>query len=297
MARSADSTSCSANPGSAALSMLDREEYVEQAYLFKALLERGQQNIAIQDLLKSLQQEVLATSKLALALDYLSSELKHHGVFSTAMARLQHYFTPFQTFVVAEAEKERGRFDFLLALEILRREADYRAAGATRQGVFLYEFESLSRNRLGYDRGLDAIAADDIFDDPWRQWIITVRRQVGLVDIADMIYVRSEYFQKVQQQRGHEPSPDAGPTNTAVLFGEKEGRIAFANRRRDPLFLFAALTRHLGYPEVPRQKPADDTPQLIPNLLRRLERLEARLKLLEEEQQGGIDLNRLYKKP
>lgn len=269
--------------------MLEREEYVEQAYLFKALFERGQQNIATQDLLRSLKEEVLATSKLALAIDFLESELKHAGVFSTAMSRLPHYFTPFQSFVVGEAEKEQGRFDFLLALEILRREAEYRAAGATRQGIFLYEFESISRNRLGFDRGLDAIAADAFFDEAWRSWIITVRRQVGLVDIADMIYVRSAYFQKVREQHGHSVEPEA-----AVLFGEKEGRIAFANRRRDPLFLFAALNRQLGYPEVPRQKPVDETPQLIPTLLRRIERLETRMKLLEEEQKGGIDITRFY---
>jgi hypothetical protein len=272
--------------------MLEREEYVEQAYLFKALIERGQQNIATQDLLKSLKEEILATSKLALAIDFLESELKHAGVFSTAMDRLKHYFTPFQTFVVGEAEKERGRFDFLLAMEILRREAEYRAAGATRQGIFLYEFESISRNRLGFDYGLDAIAADDLFDDAWRDWIITVRRQVGLVDIADMIYVRSEYFQKVQRQRGREVAPEA-----MMLFGEKEGRIAFANRRRDPLFLFAAFNRQLGYPEVPRRKPVDETPQLIPTLLRRVERLETRIKLLEEEQKGGLDLTKLYARP
>src|SRR5688572_16515294 len=99
--------------------MLDREEHIEQAYLFKALVERGQQNIATQDLLQSLKEEILATSKLALAIDFLVGELKHAGVFSTAMARMPHYFTPFQTFVIAEAEKERGRFDFFLALEIL----------------------------------------------------------------------------------------------------------------------------------------------------------------------------------
>lgn len=272
--------------------MLDREEHIEQAYLFKALVERGQQNVATQDLLRSLKQEVLATSKLALALDYLEGELKHLGVFSTAMARMPHYFTPFQTFVIGEAEKERGRFDFGLALEILRREAEYRAAGASPQGVFLYEFESLSRNRLGFDRGLDAIAADDMFDIGWKEWIITVRRQVGLVDIADMIYVRSEHFLKNLVQRGHDATPEA-----PVLFGEKEGRIAFANRRRDPLFLFAALNRQLGYPEVPRQRPVDESAQVLPTLLRRVERLEARIKLLEEEQKGGIDITKLYAKP
>ena len=271
--------------------MLDREEHIEQAYLFKALLERGQQNVATQDLLQGLKEEVLATSKLALAVDFLVGELKHAGIFSTAMVRMPHYFTPFQTFVIAEAEKERGRFDFGLALEILRREAEYRAAGATRQGIFLYEFESLSRNRLGYDYGLEAVAADPIFDDAWRDWITIVRRQVGFVDIADMVYVRSEYFLRVQRERGHDGEPEV-----PVLFGEKEGRIALANRRKDPLFLFAALNRQLGYPQVPRQKPVDESLQIIPTLVRRLERLETRIKLLEEEQKGGIDITKLYGK-
>jgi hypothetical protein len=272
--------------------MLEREEYIEQAYLFKALAERGRQGVATQDLLQSIKDEILTTSKLALAIDFLVSELKHTGVFSTAMARMKHYFTPFQTFVIAEAEEERGRFDFFTAVEILRREAEFRAGDCTPQALFVYEFECLSRNRLGYDAGLAAMAADDIFDDDWREWLAIVRRQVGFIDIADMIYVRSEYFLRVLAQRGHDATPEA-----PILFGEKEGRIAFANRRKDPLFLFAALHRQLGYPEVPRLKPADETPQLIPQLLRRVDRLETRIKLLEEEQKGGLDITKLYGRP
>jgi hypothetical protein len=62
--------------------------------------------------------------------------------------------------------------------------------------------------------------------------------------------------------------------------------------------LFGAMSSpHSTRPVVPRPKPADDAPQLIPTLLRRAERLEARLKLLEEEQKGAIDLTKLYKKP
>jgi hypothetical protein len=34
--------------------------------------------------------------------------------------------------------------------------------------------------------------------------------------------------------------------------------------------------------------------QLVPQLLRRMERLETRLKLLEDEQRGGIDLTKFY---
>jgi hypothetical protein len=270
--------------------MLDREEYVEQGYFFRSLAERMKQNMATQDLLGSIREEILTTTKLPMAIDFMAGELKLTGSMSRAMAKLGHYFSPFQTFVVGEAENDRGKFDLNIALEILRREAEYRAHGLTPQGLFLFEFESLCRNRLGYDRGLKAIAEDDIFDEAWREWILTMRHQIGLVDICDLIYVRSAYHVKQQSRR----DPEAVGSGTTPLFGEKEGKIALANRRKDPLLFFAAMHRQLGYPEVPRPRPIDETPQIIPVLMRRVDRLEARLKLMEEEQKGGIDLARFY---
>ncbi|MGH7138867.1 MAG: hypothetical protein ACREHD_24230, partial [Pirellulales bacterium] len=272
--------------------LLAREEYVEQAYFFQVLRERQQQNLSTQDLLASVREELLSTTRLPMAVDFLRTELRHSGVFATAMVKLGHYFTTFQTFVVAEAERERGRFDFAVALLILEREARYRAENPTRQGIFLYQFECLCRNRLGYDRGLDAVAGDPIFDDAWRDWILTVRRQVGLVDVADMIYVRSAHYVQQRQRQGHDLQGPEKP----VLFGEKEGKIALANRRRDPLLLFSALERHLHYPTVPRPTPIDESRHFLPTLLRRVERLELRLKLLEEEQKGGIDLSKFFGK-
>jgi len=271
--------------------MLDSEEYVEQAYFFRVLGERTQQNIATQDLLGSVREEILATTKLPMAIDFLASELRHTGVFAPAMARLAHYFTPFQTFVVQMAEAERGKFDFAVALAILEREATYRAEGATRQGIFLYQFECLCRNRMGYDRGLEAIAADPMFDDAWREWIDTVRRQIGIIDFADLVYVRSEHYVETRA-RGGQP-----PEGKTALFGVKEGRIALANRHKDPLLLFSALERHLHYPTVPRPKPVDESRQILPTIVRRVERLETRLRLLEEEQKGGIDLSKFYVRP
>jgi hypothetical protein len=261
--------------------MLSREEYVEQAYFFRTLRERLQQSMSTQELLVAIRQELLATTKLPYALDFMSDELRLTGGFATAMARLPHYFTPFQAFAIAEAERPEGKFDIRIALEVLQREAEYRAEGTTVQGVFLYEFEAVCRNRLGYDRGLDAIAGDPLLSEDWKEWIVTVRRQVGLVDFCDMIYVRSELY---RQRRGRAEKP--------VLFGEKEGRIAAANRHKDPLYLFAALQRHLGYPSVPRPKPEDVQRNLVPLLQRKVERLEQRLLLLEEELRGGINLGR-----
>jgi hypothetical protein len=273
--------------------MLDREEYIEQAYLFRVLGERMSREMATQELLALIKEEVLSTTKLPMAIDFLASELRHVGTISSAMARLPHYFTAFQTFVAAEAENERGRFDLNVALKILEREALYRAENPPPQGVFLYQFECLSRNRLGYDKGMEAIAADPVFDDAWREWILIVRRQVGIVDFGDMVYVRSQQFVKDRLRKNR----DAEPLPKPILFGEKEGRIAWANRGKDPLLLFAALHRQLGYPTIPKPEPIDQTSSILPQLLRRVERMESRLKLLEEEQKGGIDLSKFYNPP
>jgi hypothetical protein len=272
--------------------MLDREEYIEQAHLFRSLAERVVAGVAAQEALAAIAQEVLATTKLPMAVDYLVAELKLVGTLSTAMARIPHYFTAFQTFVIAAAEEEGGRFDMRTALAILEREAAYRAESPTPQGLFLYRFECLSRNRLDYAHGLAAVADDPLFDAEWRSWITTVGRQVGLVDLADLVAVRSPEYWRIERRdalvAGREPpAPDR-----AILFGEKEGRIARANRGKDPLFFFAALQRQLGYPAVPRP-PRPAPPEESPALLaRRLERLEMRVKLLEEESRGGIDLSR-----
>lgn len=270
--------------------MLDREEYVEQIHFFRTVSERIQENIPLQDLLGQVREELLATTRLPLAIGFLLDELKHAGAIHTAMARLPHYFTPFQTFIMRMAENDRGRFDFHLALEILRFEAQYRSEGTTPQGLFLYQFETLCRNRLRYDHGLAAIAGDPQYDAHWREWIMSVRRRLGMVELADMIYVRSEHYrtrQLADPDKADEPLP-------VPLFGEKEGRIALANRRKDPLFLFSALQRHLAYPPIPRRRPVSDQAQLVPQLLRRIDQLETRVKLLEDDQRGGFDLSQFY---
>jgi hypothetical protein len=297
----------------AASTPLGHEEYIEQSHFFRSLAERLAENVPMQEVLGTIREEILATTKLPLAIDFLLAELRHQGVLGSAMARLPHYFTPFQTFVVQQSEDERLRFDLRIGLVILQREAEYRAAAPTPQGIFLFQLEALSRNRLNYDRGLEAIAGDPAFEETWQDWIRKVRRQIGMVDLADLIYVHSEYYWQRQESQpiSHdweppavdvEPSdrdarPSAARDSATVLFGEREGRIALANRRKDPLFLFASLHRQLGYPEVPRPKPGEAAQALLPQLARRLEQLEMRLKLVEEEQRGGIDLTQFYARP
>lgn len=284
-------------------SPLETEEYVEQSHFFRILGERLADNTPAQDVLVSVREEVLATTKLPMAIDFLLAELKHLGMFSSGMTQLKHYFTPFQCYVMSEAENDRSRFDLRVGLEILSREAKYRTEpDITRQGLFLFQFETLCRNRLGYDLGLEAMAADPSFDQNWQDWIMIVRRQIGIIELADLIYVRSDYYdhrrQRQAQDRGETVEHvTAEETDAPRLFGMREGRIAWANRQKDALVMFAALHRQLGYPEVPRTKEADPEERLLPVLARRVEQLESRLKLVEEEQRGGIQLERFYASP
>jgi hypothetical protein len=268
--------------------VLEREEYIEQAYFFHGLRERLAENQAAQDVLRAIDQEILSTTRLPLAIQFLAAELKHTGLLSSGFARLGHYFTSFQAFLVRSTEDETQRFSIETALVVLEREAEYRAGRVSPAGLFVYHFEVLSRNRLGYDGGLEAMGRDPFYDADWRVFLQTVRHHVGLVDFAELIYHRSELFVAEQRRRDPAYEPPLPP-----LFGEKEGKIARANRGRDPLYLFAALQRQLGYPEVPRPRPRDDLSARVEVLQVRLRDLEKRLKLLEGEQRGTLDLKAL----
>ena len=95
---------------------LDREEYIEQTYCFRTFRERLDDNTPAQEILRSLSEELLATTNLPKAVDFLRGEILHAGRISPGMDRLSHYFTPFQTFVMSRAEEERSRFDQKTAL-------------------------------------------------------------------------------------------------------------------------------------------------------------------------------------
>ena len=273
--------------------LLEREEYVEQAYFFRVLLERMTENVPMQEVLRLAEDEVLSTTKLPMAIGYMLGELQLTGSISPAMEKLSHYFSCYQTYVIASAEEEAGRFDMRVALTILRFLAEFMTKSPAPQAVFLYQFEVLCRNRLGYVAGLDAMAKDPIYDEQWTSWIRDVRRQIGIVGLAELMYVRSDHY---LQHRSREAGRDVEPEKP-ILFGEKEGKIALANRKKDPLLLFAALQRHLEYPQVPRLEKAERNDEIVPLLVRRTERLEHRLKLLEDEQQGGIDITKFYTPP
>src|SRR5215203_3349841 len=89
---------------------LDPEEYIEQAYLFRVLRERLAEGQAIQTVLESVDQELLSTTRLPMAVQFLAGEVKHSGLLSSGFARLSHYFAPFQAFVLQGSEDDRLRF-------------------------------------------------------------------------------------------------------------------------------------------------------------------------------------------
>lgn len=275
--------------------MLDREEYIEQAYFFRTMRERLAQDTAAQELLEGIGEEVLATTRLPIAIGFLAGELQLHGKLGEGMARLSHYFTPFQAFVVQKAEEDKSRLDFRIALELLEREAEYRAAETPQlAALFVFQFECIARNRLGYDHGLLAVSKDPFYSPEWSSWIARIRFELGTTDFAELVYARSQqWVEDVRKRTGQSEFVAPYP----ILFEQQAGRIAKANFGKDPLFMFAALQRQLGYPAVPRPEPARSRSVLDPVVDTRFQRLEARLALLEQEQKGGLDLTPFMKGP
>ena len=274
------------------MASLDREECIEQAYFFHAFRERVLDGLPAQDVLSRVGEEILSTTKLPFAISFLASEIKATGLMGPAMARIGHYFTPFQTHVITQAELDVSRFAMDQALLILEREAKYKSESPSPAGLFVFQFEALSRNRLGYGKGLEAIAEDPAYSPDWRDYILQLRARLGDVDFADLIFIRSAYL-VIERRR---TQPDYQP-KFPILFGEKEGKIARANRGRDPLYLFSALQRQLGYPEVPRPRRPDEAEARIALLEARVAALEQRLKASEAAPHGEINLSDVLVRP
>jgi hypothetical protein len=272
--------------------VLEREDYIEQAYFFRAFRERLSDGQPAQEILARVGEELLSTTRLPMAISFIYTDMKSLGLMGPAMVRLGHYFSAFQTHIVAQAENDMSRFPMEQALLILEREAKYKAEGPSLPGLFVFQFEAIARNRLGYNKGLDAMAADPLYTEDWSDYITTLRARIGDVDFADLIYVRSAYF--VTERR--RLLPDFNPKHP-TLFGEKEGKIARANRGRDPLYLFSALQRQLGYPEVPRPRRPEEAEARIALLEQRVMQLENRIKSLESDIHNEIDLSQLTVKP
>jgi hypothetical protein len=262
----------------------EHDECIEQAYFFRTFRERLIESVPAQEILQRAHEELLTTTKLPMAVQFLSTEMRHGGQLGPGFARLSHYFTPFQTYLVKAAEDERMKFPMATALLVLEREAMFKAKELTPQGLFMYHFETVARNRLGYDEGLKAASGDPYYDPVWKDYIGLVRRGIGVFDFADLVYARSELYVKDQRRTRPDYEPPVPP-----IFGEKEGKIAKASYGRDPLFLFAALQRQLNYPEVPRYRKRDDLEATILKLHAKIHELDARIRILEAEQRGTFD--------
>ena len=273
----------------------EHEECVEQAYFFRTFRERLAENLPSQDILRTIHEDVLPSTRLPMAIEFLASDMKVTGRMSPGFARLGHYFTPFQTFVVQQAEDDRQRLTMPVALLILEREAAYKSQSAgkdsARAGLFVYQFETIARNRLGYDAGLTSVKGDPIYGPDWSAYVELVRRSAGVIDFCDLVYLRSTQHVLDERRRYPNYAPALPP-----IFGEREGRIAKASRGRDPLFLFAALQRQLSYPEVPRIKKRDDVDVQLETLTAKVRELETRLRMLESEMRGQFDPTQ-YGKP
>ena len=74
--------------------MLDREEYIEQTYFFRTLRERMvEEQIATQNVLERIHEEILSITRLPMAIQFLATELKHSGLLASgiqAVAALLH---------------------------------------------------------------------------------------------------------------------------------------------------------------------------------------------------------------
>lgn len=272
---------------------LDREEYIEQTYFFRNYRERLEDDIPSQVILATIYEEILATTNLPMAIDFLKGELLLTGRISDGMEKLSHYFTPFQTFILKNAEDDKSKFEQKMGLKILEREAEYRSESPSSAGLFIYQFECIARNRLGYHAGLDAMSKDTMYNADWSAWIQNLKMQLGAVDFADLLYFRSQHF--VDEKRRQPGNEDFVPQNP-ILFSKQDGRIAKANHNREPLYMFAALQRQLGYPNVPRPTPETEKSLFHPALEARLHKIESRLQLIDAELKGGLDLNQFIVK-
>lgn len=282
--------------------VLDREEYVEQTYFFRTFRERLDDNMPSQEILRTIGEEILATTRLPTAIEFMAGEAEHMGRMSDAMKRLSHYFAPFQAFVIEQAELDTTRLTMDMALLVLEREAEYRAGDgygriAKPEGLFIYQFEALSRNSLGFREGMESIAGDPMFNEDWSEWILKVRHQLGTVEFAELVYARSsQRVDDVNRRRQQEGNSEAYDPTFAVLFDKQAGRIAKANLHRDPLYMFAALQRQLDYPQVPRPERQKERPEFEPHVEIRFQKLEAQLQMLEGEIRDDLDLSQFMPK-
>ena len=151
--------------------MLDREEYIEQAYLFRVFAERIAAGIAAQEALVSIGQEVLATSKLPMAIDYLVGELKLVGTLSTAMVRLPPLLHRLPDLRDATGRGGGGPVRHADGAGDARARGDLPRRGGDAAGAVLLPLRVPVAEPPRLRPRPRRVAADDIFDADWKAWI------------------------------------------------------------------------------------------------------------------------------
>ena len=184
--------------------VLEREEYIEQVYFFRTLRERLIDGLPSQEILARIGEELLSTTKLPLAVSFLHVDMKGIGVDGAGHGADQPLFH-----AVPGPRRQPGRERHepvsdgtSPARPGARSQVQIRRAVAA--GAFsCFSSRRLSRNRLGYNKGLAGMADDPIYSDDWKDYILTLRTRLGDVDFADLIFVRSEQF--VRERRRLNP--------------------------------------------------------------------------------------------
>ena len=201
--------------------VLDRDEYVEQAYLFRAFRDRLADNLPAQDILTRVHEELLSSTRLPYAVQFLVAELKHSGLLASGFEKLPHYFTPFRR--LSSGKQKRNRALPMTTLCSSWSASALQSRDSNEAGLVHIPVRDDRRNRLGYLGGT-AASRDPLYDGEWRAFVSGSKpRQVGDMDFADLVYLRSELY--VQEQRRE----SIVRTFTNALFGEKEGKIAKAS--------------------------------------------------------------------
>ena len=230
-----------------AMPVLEREEYIEQVYFFRAVRERLVDGLPSQEILAQIGEELTVNNQAAhrrLLSACRNEGNRRHGA---RHGRIAHYFTPFQAHVVSQAENESSRFPMEQALLVLEHEAKFKAEQPAWHRALRVSIRGARANRLGYNKGLAAMAADPLYTEDWQDYILTLRTRLGDVDFADLIFVRSEQF---VQERRRNPNPEFQP-KFPVLFGAKGGKSPGPTAAAIPCISLQPFSARLGYPEVP----------------------------------------------
>ena len=171
------------------------------------------------------------------------------------------------------------RFSLPTALLVLEREATYRAGTADAGRAVRLPVRGALPQPPRLRRRADRDGRRPVLRRRLAGFIEQVRRQVGVVDFADLVYLRSEFY--VQEQRRHEPELRAA--GAAAL--RREGRA----RSPGPT---AAATRSTcsrrcsGSSATPRcrgREPRDDVETQLDALAGEAARAGGALKLVEGE--------------